>query len=98
MRMRQIMKEELADECGYIREAACLRSLGSPERHGGNPRVRVPWVWDGSTNQVLLMEYVEGASVSGDAVDSLPQEDRDEVRSLHTRSVEATEANLIGHN
>ena len=44
------------------------------------------------------MECVEGASVGGDAVDSLPQEDRDEVRSLHTRSVQATEANLIGHN
>ena len=42
MGMRQIMKEELADECDYIREAACLRSLGSMERHGGDPRVRVP--------------------------------------------------------
>ena len=96
MRMRQIMKEELADECDYIWEVACLRSLGSPERHGGDPRVRVPWMWEGSTNRVL--ECVEGASVGGDAVDSLPQEDRNKMRSLHTRSVQATEANLIGHN
>ena len=93
---KQVMKEELADECDYIREAACLRSFGSPERLGGDPRFKVPWVWEGSTNQVLVMEYVEGASVGGDAVHGLPQEDRDEVRSLyHTRSAQTVEANTI---
>ena len=92
---KQVMKEELADECDYIREAACLRSFGSPERLGGDPRFKVPWVWEGSTNRVLVMEYVEGASVGGDWVHSLPQEDRNEVRSLRTRSAQAIEANII---
>ena len=96
MRMGQVMKEELADECDYTREAACLRSFGSPEKLGSDPRFKVPWVWEGSTDRVLVMEYVEGASVGGDAVHSLPQEDRDEVRSLHhTRSAQAVEANMI---
>ena len=76
--------------------AACLRSFGSPERLGSDPRFKVPWVWEGSTNRVLVMEYVEGARVGGDAVHSLPQEDRDKVRSLHhTRSAQAVEANII---
>jgi len=63
MRMRQVTKEEPADECDYTREAACLRSFGSPERLGGDLRFKVPWVWDGSTNRVLVMEYIEGATV-----------------------------------
>ena len=74
------MKEELADECNYTREAACMRSFGSAERLGGDGRFKVPWVWDGSTDRVLVMEYVDGTSVGGDAVHRLPQADRDEVR------------------
>jgi len=89
------MREELADACDYIQEATCLRSFGSPGRLGGDPRFKVPWVWEGSTNRVLVMDYVEGDSVGGDAVHSLPQEDRDEVRSLRTRSAQAVEANIV---
>ena len=74
------MKEELADECNYTREAACMRSFGSAEMLGGDGRFKVPWVWDGSTDRVLVMEYVDGTSVGGDAVHRLPQADRDEVR------------------
>jgi aarF domain-containing kinase len=76
------MKEELADECDYAREAACMRSFGSPERLGGDLRFKVPWVWEGSTDRVLVMEYVDGVSVGGDTVDRLSQADRDEVRSV----------------
>lgn len=35
------MKEELADECDYAREASFLRSFGSPERLGNDTRFKV---------------------------------------------------------
>ena len=75
------MKEELADECNYAREAASMRSFGSAQRLGSDGRFKVPWVWEGSTDRVLVMEHVDGTSVGADAVHSLPQADRDEVRS-----------------
>ncbi|KAI0255626.1 ABC1-domain-containing protein [Lactifluus subvellereus] len=74
-----VMKEELADECNYAREAVCMRSFGSAERLGGDARFKVPWVWEGSTDRVLVMEYVDGMSVGGEAVHSLPQADRNEI-------------------
>ena len=55
------MKEELADECDYIREAACLRSLRGLVRLSGDPRVKVLLVWEGSTNRVLVMECVKAS-------------------------------------
>ena len=70
------MKEELADECNYTREAACMHSLGTAERLGGDGRFKVPWVWDGSTDRMLVMEYVDDASVGGDALHCLPQVER----------------------
>ncbi len=75
------MKEELADECNYTREATSMRSFGGAERLGGDGRFKVPWVWEGSTDRVLVMEHVDGTSVGEDAVHRLPQVDRDEVRS-----------------
>ena len=74
------MKEELADECNYTREAACMRSFGNYERLGGDARFKVPWVWEGSTDRVLVMEHVGGTSVGDDAIFRLPQADRNEVR------------------
>ncbi|KAI9451411.1 ABC1-domain-containing protein [Lactarius psammicola] len=74
-----VMKEELADECNYAREAGCMRSFGSAERLGGDERFKVPWVWEGSTDRVLVMEHVDGISVGEDAVHRLPQADRDEI-------------------
>ena len=79
--MRQVMKEELADECNYTREAACMRSFGSSEKLGSDTRFKVPWVWEGSTDRVLVMEHVDGTSVGDDAIHRLPQADRNEVRS-----------------
>ncbi|TFY83076.1 hypothetical protein EWM64_g938 [Hericium alpestre] len=55
-----VMKEELADECDYAREAGFLRAFGAAERLGGDARYKVPWVWDGSTGEVLVMERVDG--------------------------------------
>ena len=54
---------ELTDECDYVREAEFLRRFGSPEYLGNDVRFKVPWVWDGSTKTVLVMERVDGVSV-----------------------------------
>ena len=80
--MRQVMKEELADKCNYTREAACMRSFGSLVRLGSDARFKVPWVWDGSTERVLVMEHVDGTSVGEDVINRLPQVDRNEVRGV----------------
>ncbi|GBE87014.1 Protein ABC1 homolog, mitochondrial [Sparassis crispa] len=75
----QVMKEELADECNYSREASFLKKFASPSYLGNDPRFKVPWVWEGSTDRVLVMEHVDGASVGGSVIDSLSQQDRDDI-------------------
>ncbi|KZT24999.1 ABC1-domain-containing protein [Neolentinus lepideus HHB14362 ss-1] len=75
------MKEELADECNYTREASFLRKFGSPEYLGHDSRFKVPWVWEGSTDDVLVMERVHGVSVGGSMVDKLSQQDRNDIAS-----------------
>lgn len=75
----QVMKAELADECDYSREAGFLRKFASPEYLGNDPQYKVPWVWDGSTEQVLVMEHVNGVSVGGSIIDSLNQQDRNDI-------------------
>ncbi|KAJ7886659.1 ABC1 family-domain-containing protein [Mycena leptocephala] len=60
-RTMEVMKQELADECSYTREASFIRAFGAPERLGATKGSRcVPWVWDGSTERVLVMEFVQG--------------------------------------
>lgn len=78
------MKEELADECDYTREASFLRTFGDADHFGGNARFKVPWVWDGSTQTVLVMEHVDGKSVGGDFVERMSQQDKDDVRYSHS--------------
>ncbi|KAF8658435.1 hypothetical protein AX16_001986 [Volvariella volvacea WC 439] len=78
-RTMQVMKEELADECNYEREAQFLRSFRTPEFLGDDPRFRVPWVWDGSTKDVLVMERVEGSSVGEADQRGLSQSDRNDI-------------------
>ncbi|KAJ6542837.1 ABC1-domain-containing protein [Mycena capillaripes] len=78
-RTMQVMKQELADECDYAREAGFLRAFGAPERLGGDERFKVPWVWDGSTDRVLVMEHVDGMSVGEAGVGRLEQSDRDDI-------------------
>lgn len=73
------MKQELADECDYAREASFLRRFARPDHLSSDKRLKVPWAWEGSAADVLVMEHIEGASV-GAVMGSLSQADRDEVR------------------
>ena len=75
----QVMKSELHDECDYEREASFLRKFGSLDFLGNDKRFKVPWVWEGSTKSVLVMERVDGRSVGAAAVHELTQRDRDDV-------------------
>ncbi|KAJ6501813.1 ABC1-domain-containing protein [Mycena vulgaris] len=73
-RTMQVMKAELADECDYTREAGFLRTFGA--HLGGDSRFTVPWVWDGSTERVLVMEHLDGTSVGAVRLD---QRDRNDI-------------------
>lgn len=73
------MKGELADECDYVREASFLKTFRSPQCLGNDPRFKVPWVWDGSTSTVLVMERVDGISVGEATAENLTQQDRNDV-------------------
>ncbi|KAJ7468745.1 ABC1-domain-containing protein [Mycena latifolia] len=75
-RTMQVMKAELADECDYKREAGFLRMFGAPDHLGDDPRFTVPWVWEGSTERVLVMEHLDGTSVGAARLD---QRDRDDI-------------------
>jgi predicted unusual protein kinase regulating ubiquinone biosynthesis (AarF/ABC1/UbiB family) len=75
----QVMKSELHDECNYEREASFLRKFGSSGFLGNDERFKVPWVWEGSTKSVLVMERVDGHSVGAAVVRELSQRDRDDV-------------------
>ncbi|EIM84592.1 ABC1-domain-containing protein [Stereum hirsutum FP-91666 SS1] len=77
----KVMKEELADECDYAREASFLRSFGSAGRLGNDSRFKVPWVWEGSTDTVLVMERVDGVSLGEESVGRLGREEKDEIAS-----------------
>ncbi|KAI5118727.1 hypothetical protein M0805_004525 [Coniferiporia weirii] len=77
----QVMKGELADECDYALEASHARFFGSADGVGGDERFRVPWVWNGSTECVLVMQHMDGVSVGGNVVDGLSQESRDQIAS-----------------
>ncbi|KAG9217665.1 hypothetical protein CCMSSC00406_0003646 [Pleurotus cornucopiae] len=80
-----VMKGELADECSYIREASFLRKFGSPDFLGNDPRFKVPWVWEGSTDEVLVMERVRGVNIGEithqNATRKLSQEERNDIAS-----------------
>ncbi|KAF9533986.1 ABC1-domain-containing protein [Crepidotus variabilis] len=67
----EVMSSELQDECSYTLEASYLRLFASPSFLGSDPRFRVPWVWDGSTDTVLVMEMFEGERVGGERIASL---------------------------
>ncbi|OAX34158.1 ABC1-domain-containing protein [Rhizopogon vinicolor AM-OR11-026] len=66
----QVMKDELADECDYSREAKCL---------GEDARFKVPWMWPGSTERVLVMEHAEGVGIGDAVIGVLPQDERNEI-------------------
>jgi aarF domain-containing kinase len=73
------MKEELTDECNYSREASFISTFRSPDYLGEDHRFRIPWVWNGSTNRVLVMEHLNGISVGEAEIGSLSQQDRNDV-------------------
>ncbi|KAL4246721.1 protein kinase superfamily protein [Abortiporus biennis] len=75
----EVMKSELADECDYAREASFLRKFGESAYLGNDPWFKVPWVWEGSTDRVLVMERVDGVSVGGNVINRLTQTDRDDI-------------------
>lgn len=75
-----MLKEELAEECDYLREASFGRKFGESAYLGNDSRFKVPWVWEGSTDRVLVMEYVDGVSVGGSTVEILSQQDRNDVK------------------
>ncbi|KAF7326442.1 Atypical kinase COQ8, mitochondrial [Mycena sanguinolenta] len=54
-------------------------AFGAPENLGGDARFKVPWVWDGSTDRVLVMERVDGMSVGEAEISQLDQRDRDDI-------------------
>ena len=74
-----VMKDELAEECDYAREASFLRRFGQEDHLGADDRFKIPWVWEGSTDRVLVMEHVGGVSVGGSVISQLSQRDRDDV-------------------
>lgn len=80
----EVMKSELADECSYTREASFLQMFGRKEWLGGDERFKVPWVWEGSTDDVLVMEHVQGISVGEVQRLDLSQRDRDDVSRKFT--------------
>ena len=84
------MKGELADECDYRREASYLTKFGTPAFLGNDSRFKVPWVWEGSTDTVLVMEHVNGISVGDATIGKLSQLDRDDVRLDLVRNLSAT--------
>ncbi|KAK7050998.1 hypothetical protein VNI00_005110 [Paramarasmius palmivorus] len=57
-----VMKQELTEECDYKREASYLRKFAG--YLADDKRYKVPWVWDGSTERVLVMERVNGIASS----------------------------------
>ena len=76
------MKDELADECDYVREASFLKAFGSSDFLGNDPRFKIPWVWEGSTSTVLVMERVNGVSVGEADTSNLTRKERDDVGFL----------------
>ena len=72
----KVMKRELADECDYVREAACYRKFG--ELLAGDAVFRVPRVFDQITHgQVLTTELIDGEPF--DKCVELSQEERNHV-------------------
>lgn len=84
----QVMRSELHEECDYKREASFLRKFGSSDFLGNDERFKVPWVWEGSTRSVLIMERMQGHSVGASAVHELTQRDRDEVSTQSLAKVQ----------
>ncbi|KAG2005766.1 atypical/ABC1/ABC1-A protein kinase, variant 2 [Coprinopsis cinerea AmutBmut pab1-1] len=96
----EVMSAELADECSYTREASFLKKFRAKKFLGGDERFKVPWVWEGSTDQVLVMERVGGVGVGDVSHGSALEEgevavDEETVRGLSQRDRNDIAARII---
>jgi aarF domain-containing kinase len=75
---------ELKEECDYTREAEAISKFRS---HLSAPsdkrRFKVPWVWQSSTKDVLVMERLRGTGLGEASIRSLDQSVRNEVGRVH---------------
>jgi len=78
-RTLKILGAELKEECDYTREGNWAMQFRQWAGEREALRLRVPWVWEGSTKRVLVMQFIDGVSVGGDQVQHLSQEDRNTV-------------------
>ena len=73
----EVMESELADECSYKREADYSQRFRKWLE--GDERFKVPWVWEGSTECVLVMEKLNGVSLGETGSLGLSEKDRVDV-------------------
>jgi predicted unusual protein kinase regulating ubiquinone biosynthesis (AarF/ABC1/UbiB family) len=78
----QAMRTELKEECDYTREGRAMNAfrdyLSSPLDAS---RFKVPWVWESSTRDVLVMERLYGIDLGENSVKNEEQSDRNKVSS-----------------
>jgi aarF domain-containing kinase len=84
-RTLRILGQELREECDYLREGSWATRFRGWIDERPSLNMRVPWVWEGSTKRVLVMQFIDGVSVGGDQVQQLSQEDRNAVSQVLAR-------------
>lgn len=65
----------LRTSCNYSRETGFARRFAGEGCLGEDASLKVPWVWNGSTERVLVVEHVRGVSFGGPTISRLSQED-----------------------
>ncbi|KAJ3534984.1 hypothetical protein NMY22_g6694 [Coprinellus aureogranulatus] len=81
----EVMSAELKDECSYTREASFLQRFASPSYLGSDPRFKIPWVWEGSSDTVLVMERVGGVGVGDISSGPTPVDETGDVKGELSR-------------
>lgn len=75
------MRTELKEECDYEREGSAMRTFRSHLKSDtDSKRYRVPWVWEASTKDVLVMERLNGIPLGEESIRMADQGVRNEVR------------------
>ncbi|KAJ8593104.1 ABC1-domain-containing protein [Rhizopogon salebrosus TDB-379] len=79
----QVVKDELADECDYSREASFFKRYGAPECLGGRRVIQGSMGVAGEHGACAcdVMEHMEGVSIGDAVIGALPQEKRHEIAS-----------------
>lgn len=75
--------EELRLECDYKREAESLQKFytGLTGKEADRQKFQVPWVWTGSTREVLVMEFLPGRAIGRISTEKMSQTERDDIAS-----------------